>query len=70
MPNDACTRKKQIGNLNWVSEKPLQVSPSSNQAFLDNHKSILQNFENDQKVFKKDNKTKLLFWHCVWRTLI
>lgn len=53
MPNDVCTHKKQIGNLNWVSEKPLQVSPSSNQAFLDNHKSILQNFENDQKSLQK-----------------
>ena len=45
--------QKQIGNLNWVSEKPLQVSPSSNQAFLDNHKSILQNFENYQKSLQK-----------------
>ena len=53
IPNDVCTHKKQIGNLNWVSEKPLQVSPSSNQAFLDNHKSILQNFENDQKSLQK-----------------
>lgn len=52
MPNDVCTRKKQIGNINWVSEKPLQVSPSSNQAFLDNQ-SILQNFENDQKSLQK-----------------